>query len=212
MINWNPFGSRSPETRETEPESVQPTGTPPLKPSTSQPEPPQSPDHTKESKIILNPSGEERREPERDFTVTISLPKAISREILKYIDPQWATWYKELRQFDFEQRVDAKRAQEGLPPINPGRKDRNKDRDKITENFSRFDEVKRQYAESLYWGSPMIPSTLISFLDWRIEHKTGHIEDATRRGNKEDEKKNKQELKQLNKWRREISCRCPIKR
>jgi hypothetical protein len=158
--------------------------------------------------IILHPSTEQKQEPERDFSVTIQLPKNIGKDILGYIDPQWSNWYRELKQFDYEQRVDAKRAEQELPPINPGRK--HHDRNKMQENFEQFDRVKRQYAEPLFWGGTIVPLTLIEFLDWRIGHKQMHVKKAQEEENNRDEQKSQKELNKLEKWKSIIVKKCPV--
>jgi len=83
--------------------------------------------------IELHP--EEKKEAQPDPMAKITLPANIRREIHGYISPQWSSWHQALNQFDFEQRVDAKRAEQGLPPVNPGRKHR--DREVMQQNMEK---------------------------------------------------------------------------
>ena len=150
-----------------------------------------------EPEIKLHP--QERKEAQPDLTAKITLPAKVRREIHDYVSPQWSNWHRALSQLDFEQRVDMKRAEQGLPPINPGRKHR--DREVMQQNYEYFNGIMRGYSDVLSRGGELVPKQLIEFLDWRIGHKQGHVDGAETETNR---KKNQKKLDRLLGWKEKI--------
>jgi len=161
----------------------------------------------REAQPERNQEAQETPEYPQDIDAEIFIPSKINEAMTRYVEPQRSNWRRDIEQFDFEQAVDPQRAKLGQPPLNPARKHR--DHVKMVENFRRFDTAQDRLRQAL--RQKVVPRDLIGFIDWRLAHKTGHLERAQAEGDKRGIKRHQREIDELNGWKQTILKQCPLR-